>query len=643
MKFSTVTMEIVKQENVNVANALIIEGLTSTEVDNELEVYLQRYGSINRNLVIDDPNSEFHKSVIVEYKHNSAIQSLCPFLPLTLGSLSDPAVTFRVRALATVYTQTASCSATEGYLEELKAIAKESGRPFQSVLQEELEKLKETHSLNQAPTESQDFGSDSQGAEAIVPPPISSSQTPNLTHLKVTETQSSEPKNPTKYKTTFVSPPSPETTTDDITVTTCPAFPTNILDPPSVQRMVVEHIVKTSDATLSQQTSIRLRVFSGRSPRPPNEPDFDTWRASVDFLLNDPSISDLHRTRKILDSLLPPAVDVVKHVHPPALPAVYLGLLESVYGSVEDGDELLAKLMGTLQNQSEKPSDYLHRLQVILSAAIRRGGIAESERDRYLLKQFCRGCWDNRLIADLQLEKREIQPPTFAELAVLIRTQEDKHASKEERMRKHLGMTKPHNAYPKSRAVSNQLSACSCEVPNFDNNSETSLLKKQVAEIQAQVTALKQSPDQKSLKNHSEKTELTALKKTVEELCTQVAAVKASVTQGLNRGNADDSEIARLQRQIAELQTQSANQKMHRTSSMQRPHETETDRSPRKGQLRANRPRPGYCFRCGEDGHLAINCESAANPSKVEEKRLKLRELQSQWDSLYGRPAQPLN
>ncbi len=318
--------------------------------------------------------------------------------------------------------------------EERFVSGNESGRLFQNVLQEELEKFKEAHSLNQAPTESQHascygLGSDSQGAEAIVPPPISSSQTPNLTHLKVTETQSSEPKNPTKYKTTFVSPPSPETTTDDITATTCPAFPTNILDPPSVQRMVVKHIVKTSDATLSQQTSICLRIFSRRSPLPPNEPDFDTWQASDDFLLNDPSISDLHRTRKILDSLLPPAVDVVIYVRPTALPAVYLGLLESVYGSVEDGDELIAKLMGTLQNQSEKPSDYLH-LQVILSAAIRRGGIAESKRDGYHLKQFCRGCWDNLPITDLQLEKREIQPHTFAELTVLIPTQEDKHASK---------------------------------------------------------------------------------------------------------------------------------------------------------------------------------------------------------------------
>ncbi len=174
---------------------------------------------------------------------------------------------------------------------------------------------------------------------------------------------------------------------------------------------------------------MRLRAFSGRRPRPPNEPDYDTWRASVDLLLSDPSISDLQRVRRILDSLLPPAADVVKHVRPPALPGVYLEILESVYGSVEDGDELLAKFMGTLQNQGEKSSDYLHRLQVILSATIRRGGIEEKDRDRCLLKQFCRGCWNNGLIASLQLEKVKAQPPTFAELVVLIRTEEGKHAS----------------------------------------------------------------------------------------------------------------------------------------------------------------------------------------------------------------------
>lgn len=87
-------MEIVKRENVNVANALIVDGLMLTQVDSELETYLQRYGSISRNIIIDDPVSEFHRNAIIEYNHYSAIQNLSPFLPLTLGSLSDPGVTF---------------------------------------------------------------------------------------------------------------------------------------------------------------------------------------------------------------------------------------------------------------------------------------------------------------------------------------------------------------------------------------------------------------------------------------------------------------------------------------------------------------------------------------------------------------------
>lgn len=270
------------------------------------------------------------------------------------------------------------------------------------------------HIVHQTPAESQHAschgsGSNHQSAQATVPPPINSPTVPHLTNVKTTEIQGSEQKNPTKNKMTFASLPLLETTTDDITLTTCPVFSRNVVDPHSVQRMVVDLIVKTSDPTLLQQTSIHLRIFSGRSQHPSSEPDFDTWRASVDFLLNDLFIYDLQRKRKILDSLLPPAANIVKYVYPPALPIVYVELLESVYCSAEDGDELLAKLMGTPQNQSEKPSDYLHCLQVILSAAIRQGGIAMRHflRNRMrnsLLKQF----WDNRLIADVWLEKRRL-------------------------------------------------------------------------------------------------------------------------------------------------------------------------------------------------------------------------------------------
>lgn len=89
---------------------------------------------------------------------------------------------------------------------------------------------------------------------------------------------------------------------------------------PGIQRYVVEHIVKSDDSSAHHLSAQRLRSFSGRTPRPAHEVDYDTWRTGVELLLNDPAVSDLHRSRRIVDSLLPPAVDLVRHLSPDTLP-----------------------------------------------------------------------------------------------------------------------------------------------------------------------------------------------------------------------------------------------------------------------------------------------------------------------------------
>ncbi len=68
---------------------------------------------------------------------------------------------------------------------------------------------------------------------------------------------------------------------------------------------------------------------------------------------------------------------------------------------------------------------------------IKRVGISPEEADRHLRKQFCRGCLDNDLITELQLEqKRKLSPP-FAHLLLMVGTEEDKsyeqhlHSSKQ--------------------------------------------------------------------------------------------------------------------------------------------------------------------------------------------------------------------
>ena len=61
----------------------------------------------------------------------------------------------------------------------------------------------------------------------------------------------------------------------DAAVKTHPVFNVSDVHPPNVQKMIVEHIVKNDAATSHQKVSFHLRVFSGKSPRPHSEPDYD--------------------------------------------------------------------------------------------------------------------------------------------------------------------------------------------------------------------------------------------------------------------------------------------------------------------------------------------------------------------------------
>ncbi len=159
--------------------------------------------------------------------------------------------------------------------------------------------------------------------------------------------------------------------------------------------------------------------------------------------------------------------------------------------------------MTLLQNQGEKPSSYLHRLHIMLSATVRRGGISEAERDRSLLKQFCRGCWDNRLLANLRLEERKTNPPSFAKLVVSVRAEEDKQASKEERMRSHLGVNKLSSHSVKPKATAHQMSTLVAGVGSAATG-EVNLSEKAMADIHTQLAPLKNSASRRGQADHKE-------------------------------------------------------------------------------------------------------------------------------------------
>lgn len=118
---------------------------------------------------------------------------------------------------------------------------------------------------------------------------------------------------------------------------------------------------------------------------------------------------------------------------------------------------------------------------------MRRGGVSSHDFVQQFLKQFCRGCWENALIVDLQLEQKKMNLPSFAELLLLLRTEEDKQATKMSRMKQHLGSAKPAYSASKQRVMSHLQTAHA--TTDSDHNTEVETLT-QIADFSAQLNSM---------------------------------------------------------------------------------------------------------------------------------------------------------
>lgn len=544
------------EKGVKIPNAALIRGVTGTDKDEEILDFLKKYGSVDRVLPITDPNSKSGRSIIVEYNSGRAVHGLQSLLPYTQQSSSDPGVTYTVVALSDVYTQETGKDITQAYLDELRSLSKSSGKGYEDILKEMLSQI--TENITTERTLDPAIGEDEVAVDDITIPasprvdiiaPVES-QTPRVLHNSLVPTM------------------------PVVQASVTPSLSNSDLNPPDIQRVVVEHIVRSNDLMAQSHLPARLRTYSGRTPRPSNEVDYDTWRASVELLLQDPAVSDLQRVQKICDSLYPPASDIIKSVSPGSPPADYVKLLDSAFSTMEDGDELFATFMGIFQNTGEKPSAYLQRLQVALTLTVKRGGVPPTDVNRHLLRQFCRGCWDDALIAELQLERKKQEPPSFTELLTLLRIKENKNDSKASRMKRHLGAIK------QTAAVKSQISY-SCEQDDvMQLSSVTAQLTKQVAELQSQLATL------------------TAKKQTSKvQKSTGVKPPKARNDED----NGKNSKAVTIPKATSEQHT--------------------------------IKPRPWYCFKCGEDGHIAKSCSNDPNPTLVADKKRQLQERQSEWES----------
>ena len=342
------------------------------------------------------------------------------------------------------------------------------------------------------------------------------------------------------------------------------------LNPKDVQRIIVEHVIK-SEVSASSPSPKRLRSFSGRMPKPPGEVDYETWCLHVELMFQDGLPIDMQR-RMILESLLSPALDIVRQLGPSSSPLDYVRLLQSAYGLVDDGEEIFAKFLNTHQDSGEKASEYLQRLQAILSTAIRRGGVSGTKANRQLFKQFTRGCWDQTLLLTLQQKINNDLPPDFSELLLQLRTEEERRAVKMDRMQRHFGSSKVkptmHFQYVSETVPKDELNTDILQ----KYITETESLRKQVSELQIQLTEKRTQ----RRKKHEPKTT------TAPEPLTATADIQ-------------------VHQQVSRPQ-----------------------------------PKPWFCFKCGENGHIARQCENPPNKDLVDKKYKELKAKQQEWKDKQG-------
>ena len=207
-------------------------------------------------------------------------------------------------------------------------------------------------------------------------------------------------------------------------------------DTPTEAPPAVEKVIKYVVETPNKPTYRRIRPFSGKTPVPNGEWEYETWERVVQqSIISNTSISGQEKWIRITDSLMPPALDMALDGDVISADDI-LSALQKAYGVVSDGDDLYTKFRDTYQESKEKPSEFLVRLNGLLCKVVQKGGIEATRANRVRLDQFIRGClYQESIITDLQLSQKKSSPPSYADLLQLVREEEARKEEKDRRRR----------------------------------------------------------------------------------------------------------------------------------------------------------------------------------------------------------------
>ncbi|XP_060753980.1 paraneoplastic antigen Ma1 homolog [Neoarius graeffei] len=173
----------------------------------------------------------------------------------------------------------------------------------------------------------------------------------------------------------------------------------------------------------------KLRLFSGVKPTPYGEEEYEAWAEQTAHMLDEWQCLDTVKKQRIAESLKGPAADIVRSLRvsdPNSSASDYLKALETAFGTTESAADLMVRFHHTFQQEGERLSAYILRLDKLLHAVYHKGGIPVKDMNHTHIEQVARGSLPHDLVALRIRMTYKLKPdPSFTELLRDVREEEE--------------------------------------------------------------------------------------------------------------------------------------------------------------------------------------------------------------------------
>ncbi|KAL1780736.1 paraneoplastic antigen Ma2 [Sigmodon hispidus] len=199
----------------------------------------------------------------------------------------------------------------------------------------------------------------------------------------------------------------------------------------------------------------KLRVFSGNTVPGPEEETFEVWLEQATEIAKEWPISEAEKKKWMMESLRGPALDllhIVQADNPSISVEECLEAFKQVFGSLESRRSAQVRYLKTYQQEGEKISAYVLRLETLLRRAVEKRAIPRNIADQVRLEQVMAGAnLSNALWCRLRELKDQGPLPTFLELMKVIREEEEEEAYFEHENREEPGEREGYGRWENAR------------------------------------------------------------------------------------------------------------------------------------------------------------------------------------------------